>query len=185
MISTITADTEKMLVDAEQMGAMAHDSQSELIDFKQKYSGFAESSQATLQKISYAQSVNFASLVKLDHLVYKQNAYMAVNKGAEADEALVVQVDHHNCRLGKWYDAGEGREKFAHTAAFKALEPHHAGVHQAIHQAMQHIGQDWEQDQAVKDQILTAFESAEASSDQVMELIDRMVEEQNITTPAP
>ena len=179
MISNISEDTEKMMADAEQMRAMANDSQGEMVDFKEKYSGFAESSRTTLQKIDYAQSINFASLVKLDHLVYKQNAYIAVNKGVDADEASAVWDDHHSCRLGKWYDEGEGREKFSRTKSFKALEQPHAEVHRSIHEAVHHIAQDWERNQEIKEKILTAFKSAEESSDRVMDLVDRMVKEQD------
>ncbi|MCB1862960.1 MAG: CZB domain-containing protein [Gammaproteobacteria bacterium] len=179
MISNIIEDTEKMMADAEQMRAMANDSQGEMVDFKEKYSGFAESSRTTLQKIDYAQSINFASLVKLDHLVYKQNAYIAVNKGVDADEASAVWDDHHSCRLGKWYDEGEGREKFSRTKSFKALEQPHAEVHRSIHEAVHHIAQDWERNQEIKEKILTAFKSAEESSDRVMDLVDRMVKEQD------
>lgn len=166
-----------MFRDAEEMRSMASDSQLEIADFKEKYSGFYESSRVTLEKISYAQSINFASLVKLDHLVFKQNGYMALNNGVDSEEAKAVLVDHHNCRLGKWYDAGEGREKFGHTASFDKLETPHAGVHNAIHQAIEYIGQDWEKNVKVKDKIVEAFESAEASSDRVMGIIDDMVEE--------
>ncbi len=179
MISSITADTETMLIDAEQMRNMTKDSQTVITDFEQKFSGFAASSQATLEKIDYAQAINFASLVKLDHLVLKQNGYAAVNLDIEPDGSEAAQYDHHQCRLGKWYYEGEGRDSFSHTTAFKALEAPHAQVHDAIHHGIDYASQDWEQNHNLKDKITQAFEAAEEGSDRVMNLIDQMVREKH------
>ena len=177
MISAITDETEQMLRESEQMHQMADETQSEIGDFREKYSGFARSSRQTLERISYAQAVNFASLVKIDHLVFKQNAYMAVTSGVDSEEAEAVKVDHHGCLLGKWYYEGEGREKFGATGSFRHLETPHVGVHSSIHQALDLVAQDWERDRQLKEAIVSAFESAETASDEVMQLIDRMVEE--------
>jgi hypothetical protein len=47
----------------------------------------------------------FMSLAKLDHVLWKVNTYLSVSKGEPAFDF----VDHHNCRLGKWYYEGEGK----------------------------------------------------------------------------
>jgi len=177
MISNVTDDTKKMLSDSEQMRIMTNDSQHEINAFEVKFSDFSESIHSTLKKINYAQQVNFASLVKIDHLVFKQNGYMAINQGQNSEEALAVSVDHHNCRLGKWYYEGYGQEKYSATASFKHLETPHAQVHSAIHDVIELIGQDWEQNIEVKEQIIQAFETAEDASDQVMNVLDTMIKE--------
>ena len=38
-------------------------------------------------------------------------------------------VDHHNCRLGKWYDTGLGKEQFSFVPSYKGLEKYHHIVH--------------------------------------------------------
>lgn len=53
---------------------------------------------------------SFASLLKLDHVIYIQNGYIALGKGIDSDEAKAVASDHYNCRLDKWYYQGEGYE---------------------------------------------------------------------------
>ena len=67
----------------------------------------------------------FCVLAKLDHVVYKNNLYsyiFGLNSSFNC-------VDHHNCRLGKWYFEGDGKNAFAHTQGYKALDAYHAGVH--------------------------------------------------------
>jgi hypothetical protein len=50
--------------------------------------------------------------------------------------------DHHNCRLGKWYD-GIGQAAFGGLPAFRALEAPHAQIHATARQLLQavHAGQ--------------------------------------------
>ncbi len=178
MIASITSETKKMLVDSEQMREMTNESQQQIQAFEKRFSSFSQATQATLNKISYAQKVNFASLIKVDHLVYKQNAYLAMSHGQESDEAKAVGVDHHNCNLGKWYYEGEGQEYFSQLQAFKDLEKPHSIVHKATHEIIELIGQNWEQDEAIKNQIVQNFETVENASDQVVSLLETIVHEQ-------
>jgi len=133
MIASITSETKKMLVDSEQMREMTNESQEQIKAFEKRFTSFSTATQTTLNKISYAQKVNFASLVKVDHLVYKQNVYLAMSQGQESDEARAVSVDYHNCNLGKWYYEGEGQEYFGQLQAFKDLEkPHSMSIRQPM-----------------------------------------------------
>ena len=45
-----------------------------------------------------------------------------------APDALPLPVNHHDCRLGKWYD-GSGRDRFGEMPGFVALESPHAQIH--------------------------------------------------------
>ena len=67
----------------------------------------------------------FCVLAKLDHVVYKNNLYSYIFGLADSFNC----VDHHNCRLGKWYFEGDGKATFANTQGYKALDTFHAGVH--------------------------------------------------------
>jgi hypothetical protein len=46
----------------------------------------------TITQISYAKDRSFASLIKLDHIIYKQNGYMVLNKGSDSDETTTVSA---------------------------------------------------------------------------------------------
>lgn len=67
----------------------------------------------------------FISLAKLDHVIWKVNTYLSIHRR----EATFQFVDHHNCRLGKWYYEGEGAEFFSQSPHYASLEHPHALVH--------------------------------------------------------
>lgn len=71
----------------------------------------------------------FCTLAKLDHTVYKNNLYGFLFGIKDSFN----KVDHKNCRLGKWYYEGRGKQLFSHTQGYKKLDPFHEEVHtQAI-----------------------------------------------------
>jgi hypothetical protein len=70
---------------------------------------------------------SFVEVAKIDHLVYKMEIYkvlMGVSDKQAADFA-----SHHDCRLGKWYYHGDGRECFSRLSAYKQVEAPHIEVH--------------------------------------------------------
>ena len=69
----------------------------------------------------------FVELAKVDHLVFKFEVYkvfMGISDKKGSDFA-----SHTNCRLGKWYYEGDGRECFSLLPGFKEIEPPHVMVH--------------------------------------------------------
>jgi len=68
----------------------------------------------------------FVSLAKLDHVIWKVNTYLSVLNGKPVFEF----VDHHNCRLGKWYEQGDGRNSFGGVPSYPTLVEPHAHVHE-------------------------------------------------------
>jgi len=81
--------------------------------------------QDSFREIEFSNDRVFMSLAKLDHILWKVNTYYSAITKTEQFSF----VDHHNCRLGKWYYEGEGKEHFATTPHYKALERPHAVVH--------------------------------------------------------
>ena len=67
----------------------------------------------------------FCVLARLDHVVYKNNLYSYIFGLSDSFN----RVDHHNCRLGKWYFEGNGKATFSNTQGYKVLDAFHAGVH--------------------------------------------------------
>ncbi len=64
---------------------------------------------------------------KDDHKDFVKTVLREADQGAQA-RAPETLSDHHNCRLGKWYD-GLGRAAFGGLSAFRALEAPHAQIH--------------------------------------------------------
>ncbi|GAB6044294.1 methyl-accepting chemotaxis protein [Endothiovibrio diazotrophicus] len=179
VIEAFKGDVAKMLTDSKQMKGMAGETTATVQEFEQGFSRFAQSAREVNQLVERARNVMFASLIKLDHIIYMQNGYMSVNSGPDSDEAKAVSVDHHNCRLGKWYDAGAGYELFRSMPSYSALATPHGTVHSSIHKAIDDLRQDWRHDARMQAEIVSSFESAEAASWKVIETIERLVEEKH------
>ena len=158
---------------------MAHASKEVIGEVAERFHQFSDSARETVTRTNYALDKSFATLIKVDHVIYKQKAYMALGTDGEAEYVEGVNVDCHNCRLGKWYDEGEGRRLFSNVPSFKNLaDPHHR-VHHSAHQMLALIDAGWEHDLAAQEAIHAHLAEMEQASGSVMEVIDRMVGEKH------
>jgi methyl-accepting chemotaxis protein len=173
--------TSKMIRDSEQVREIAEGSRNAVTVFRSQVLKFADSAKTSLTQINKAQDFSFASLVKVDHFLYKQNGYRVLHQGANSAEAHAIQADHHGCRLGTWYYEGQGAETFSHVPSFNRLETPHANVHQHIQEAAGLLMGAWEKDPDVQGRIYSHFEAAERASEEVVQVIDRMVDERHRT----
>jgi methyl-accepting chemotaxis protein len=111
----------------------------------------------------------FMSLAKLDHILWKVNTYYS----AVTKEEQFKFVDHHNCRLGKWYYEGDGKENFSKTSSYTKLETPHATVHNGTHKVfdlMVHEHVDLKQ-------MIHAFEEMEKGSTEVFSTLDQILQD--------
>jgi methyl-accepting chemotaxis protein len=113
----------------------------------------------------------YANLLKLDHMVFKINGYASVLEGKQTAEF----VDEHHCRLGKWYEQGEGRRLFASVPSYPKLAEPHKTVHEMVKMAVEctRAGTCEENVEA----IVEDFEKAEKASLRLFTLLDEMIEE--------
>lgn len=70
---------------------------------------------------------SFVEVAKIDHLVYKFQAYMVLmdRLHKNADDFS----DHTSCRLGKWYYEGDGVSCFSQLPGYREMERPHKLVH--------------------------------------------------------
>lgn len=182
IMGNLLRETQAMLDDSTAMRDMAHAAGAVVGDLAERFRQFAQSAGNTLEKTSQGMEKSFASLIKVDHMIYKQRTYMALNSAGEAQYADAVKVDWHGCRLGKWYYEGEGKERFSGVPSYAAMEKPHAEVHRCAQAVLPVISQGWEKDPKLQEQIYRDLECMERGSAGVMETIDRMVAEKNSAT---
>ncbi len=178
IMQMLQGEASKMLVDSEEMREIANSSQGVIGRLEQKFGQFYESAVTTLNGARYAQDLSFASLVKVDHVIYKQRSYVLIGHQENEESRKAVSVDHHNCRLGKWYE-GEGKATFGGMPSFKKLIEPHSKVHDSVHTAIAMLDQKWERDTTVQDRIIAAMSAAEEASITVMQCLDKIVEEKH------
>jgi methyl-accepting chemotaxis protein len=167
-------DASKMQKDSVEMHEIANSSQGVISQLEHKFAQFNESAVTTFAGARYAQDLSFASLIKLDHIIYKQRAYVLISEPDNQEIRTAVGVDHHNCRLGKWYD-GAGKEVFGDSPAFRELLQPHSKVHGCVHEMVDMLAKPWDKDDALQDKIYESLECAEDASMGVMRCIDKVV----------
>ncbi|MFN3918873.1 MAG: methyl-accepting chemotaxis protein [Methylohalobius sp.] len=145
--------------------------------FSARFGEFEAAANKTKLSATDAQETSFSTLVKIDHIIYKQNAYLAVADKKREDEAKAISVNHTACRLGKWYYEGIGKEHFADLPSFRRLETPHAQVHGAAHQALEISRQDWQAQPELIEKILKQMEKMEQASQEVMQILTALTQE--------
>jgi methyl-accepting chemotaxis protein len=113
----------------------------------------------------------FMSLAKLDHVLWKVNTYLS----AVTQKEQFKFVDHHNCRLGKWYEEGDGHKHFSGTKSYPTLEQPHSVVHNGTHKVFDLMVQTPQDMKALK----AAFEEMEHGSNEVFRVLDQMLHEKD------
>lgn len=170
-INTLKQNANNMVESSEHTEGQAKES-------SEKLDGFKSSLDELIHNTSVIKSGNqlvsfeiFGILAKLDHLVFKFNAYSAVFE----NNSKTGFSDHHNCRLGKWYEHGDGKRVFGTTDAYKRMEQPHRLVHEYIINALKCI----ERGDCVqkRDQLIAAFASAEGESSKLFIVLNDMIEE--------
>jgi hypothetical protein len=78
--------------------------------------------------ISAAALRSFVEVAKIDHLIYKLEIYKVFMGISDRDAESFAP--HTECRLGKWYFEGEGKECYSKLDGYAAM----AAPHQAFHQ---------------------------------------------------
>lgn len=170
---------EQMHHEAESSATLSQEIMEQVSSFRQQFCDLSESAKASVGYTTYAKDKSFGLLTKLDHIVFKQNGYIAIENSQDCPQHQAITVDSHNCRLGKWYFEGLGHEKFRTTHAYSKLDHPHGEVHKATQTAYGISREDWPSQPEKLDEIIHQMQLAEQASAEVMRYIDEMVEEKH------
>ncbi|TLD85276.1 chemotaxis protein [Helicobacter sp. MIT 11-5569] len=146
------------------------DDMHEVNDEVAKFVEVGETSMEVRQDSANVLDTTFIGLVKLDHLLFKIRGYKAI-----LEEDLEIDLaSHHDCRLGKWYEQGVGKEAFGHLEDYRSLESPHAGVHDSFKGAIEILKSQGVEGNSEK--ILEFLQQGEVASDKVVEVLDKMLD---------
>jgi len=87
-----------------------------------------ELSQHMLSVIGNSAADSFIQTVKMDHVVWKFDVYSVLQ--GTSDKVSDDFSDHTMCRLGKWYNQGDGDKNYSHYKSFKLIDLPHTAVHE-------------------------------------------------------
>jgi len=179
LVSGFRTRVEAMVAQTARVGERSAHVSGEVGAFREQFAAVAQSAAATIEQLSRAQDLSQASRAKMDHIIYMQNAYVALEQRGEGGEAQEVGADTASCRFGQWRHGGEGERYFGRTQAFTLTDRPHATVHGAVHEALAAIRGSSGNEEAVRETVVAALERAEQASAELMQLLDRMVREKH------
>ena len=168
-ISALKQNASVIHSDSEKLEGEANDATTNLTSFKDTLGRLIENSNMIKRDNQYISYEFFANLAKLDHILFKINAYSSVMN----NEATEI-VSHRDCRFGKWY-ADTGKKLFSHTPSYTQLDIPHAKVHEGAKQAVECV-KAGNCLQNISDMV-AHFEEIEDASKELFFTLDKMIEE--------
>ena len=133
-ISTLQQEANDMRTNSDEISEIAQESSSVIHEFEATFKDLNSLATEASTSAVTIQNRLFTTLVKVDHILFKSNAYSAILNEDENKEF----PDHNNCRMGQWYH-GLGEKRFGHTKAFKEMETPHSIVHNMVFQNMEFV----------------------------------------------
>ena len=160
---------------SKQIEEIATTSQSSMQTFMLTMCEFANSAFFSAQASQYMNDSLFSARLKIDHIILKYNAYISIMEISKNSRTF---ENHHECLFGQWYENETSQESLAKTTQFKALATPHQTIHDKILETIK-LTQSWEMTVANKESIIKNVEIMEKASDDLFELLEKIVYEAN------
>ncbi|OHD79514.1 MAG: hypothetical protein A2023_06180 [Sulfuricurvum sp. GWF2_44_89] len=171
VIQSMQQDTNEIESATEELSGIVSNTKQEVSQLSSRMAVFQRNSSRSVYEIMDISNYIFSNLAKIDHVIFKNNVY-AFLFGQSND---FKPVDHHNCRLGKWYDGGIGKEQFGHLKSYSRLEAPHAAVHSQANALIADCGEG--KKLCSRTQIEQRIRTIEEASHGVFEALDILVAE--------
>lgn len=168
-INVLKQNSSIMHNDSEVLEKEALTSASNLNAFKEKLGILIHNSDSIKEDTKHVSHKLFANLAKLDHVLFKVQAYDGVFNNKD-----ITLTHHQNCRFGQWKML-KGKELFGHTSHFTHIDVPHAKVHQHAISALECV----KSGTCLNDinVVTNHFTQVEQASSELFEIIDAMVQE--------
>jgi hypothetical protein len=131
-ISTIVAaiqdETDRTRLQMEGWAAKSHVFSSDVAGVTDNMEHLLKLSQQMEGTVSAAALRSFIEVAKIDHILYKFEIYKVFMGISERNADSFAP--HTDCRLGKWYFEGEGRDCFSRLDGYTAVANPHQDFHQ-------------------------------------------------------
>ncbi|SFX40660.1 methyl-accepting chemotaxis protein [Marinospirillum alkaliphilum] len=151
---------------AQESQQLAEQIQQEIKGFQQRFAEVAEDAHQTLKQVELVKDISFASLLKVDHVISKQQAYDGLNStGDECSQTASEQLE-------LWLEKNATTE-LGRMPVFQQLQQSYHNLQDQLQQALSLYQQS---SVASREQIVALMQQAEASSGQLLGSIDQIVE---------
>lgn len=171
-VQSLKQNTQEVHEHSSAMEELSNESNEQMQSFSSSVTELLENVKIIGVETTDVKNAAFVILTKLDHLIYKSNGYKTVF----AQRVHTTFASETECRLGKWYDAGKGRENFGHTASYAKLKVPHKKVHDEIKAAVACVQEGTCTTKS--ENVMTYFKAAEEASQEVVAILGQMLSEE-------
>ncbi len=170
-IQTLQQDANDLQDRSNRMNSIAQSSSERINSFTTTLDDFSKDAQGTNRYAHSISNMVFVTLAKIDHTIYKSNAYSSVFRREIRTEFLSPS----ECHLGQWYE-GEAKEKFSHTSTYPRLDAPHRKIHTLVDRNISFIT---DKDTVVqnKEEIIKNFKDIEEEGKKLALLMEEMLDE--------
>ena len=173
-IQTLKQESSSISDNSQNMDTIALQSNETMEGFSNTINLFNEALEQNSQSANKNTIDLMMTIYKIQHIIFKSEAYTAVTNGEYKDSAL--SKDHHQCNFGIWYDT-KATEIFQGNATFAQMQKQHEAFHNAITHNLQFVREGGQALTDNKMTILKNFQVSENASAELFSLMDTLVQE--------
>jgi len=173
-IQNLQQQSSSISENASNISTIANSANDTMNDFSQTMGTLTNNLVATSAQSNKSSFALFLSIHKVEHILFKSNAYSGVVNGTVTEE---LELLYDNCPLTNWCE-GAGKKLFGKNLTFQKFEVHHRVFHELINDNLECAknGVCMAENKS-KDKIMKNFQEAEKHLNQLFTLMDQLAEE--------
>lgn len=173
-IQTLQQDASDLQESSESTNQIAQKSLNTIEKFTKTFDDFSYGAKQASAYASSIENMVYVLLAKIDHTIYKSNAYTSIIRRTKR----VENINHTQCHLGKWY-AATAKDKFNKTNAYSKVDVPHAEIHRLVNLNLTYIHPTDRVIENHKD-IIDNFKKIEENSLKMYDYLEEMIKEDEL-----
>ena len=170
-IQTLQQETNGIHSNSDRISIIANASGENVVHFEEALRAFNQDANDTADTSYRLENKITTILAKIDHIVYKTNAYSAIlNEKNDTSFA-----NYENSRLGKWYEDSSTKERFYHTKSYALLVEPQKEIHECVSHNLQQLHNGYTTE--TLSLFVNNFKKMEVASKNLFSLLDVMIQE--------
>lgn len=178
IIEEVLAASKNVSRESSEIDEITESSNQLISSFSNKFTTFAEMAQDSYETVSHASLINNVALAKVEHLLYMQQAYRAMEKGKDSADAEKVLIDENDSLFGQWLqDEENGGGVYKYLPVYAEIQQPHHELYEHVGNAVRLFSEDWVHGDNLQEKIIKNVKSAEDNSYLLITLLSRLMEE--------
>ena len=173
-VSSLQQETRSIEENTSKMSEIATDSVTEVEHFAQMLNSFNADATDSAKGAHHANNLMQVALAKLNHMLFKQNAYANVLENELTNDFK----DHNGCSFSQWYE-GDAKEYYGQTNSYSKIMTPHERLHSKVIENIVFVKNSTSLERKNMPIIIENFKEAEDASKELFHLLDKIVEEKS------